>query len=168
MENEWEGEGDGQESTVLLIFALWRCFNHWWVRDCAVGQKVLFRPSWNSIFFQQRFKLTQWAWFILASCISWTFLCFIFWAIVVSDFLPLEIYKHLVLSLSSITFIANRQADNHFYRYVNLFQILYSKYEISFCIKIHVTYFIFKFDLNVKTSPFFFLTEAMVYRKNVL
>ena len=42
------------------------------------------------------------------------------WAIVVSDFLPLEIHKHLVLPLSSITFTANGQADNHFYDYIYL------------------------------------------------
>ena len=48
------------------------------------------------------------------------------WAIVVSDFLTLEIQKHLVLPLSSITFTANSQADNHFCNYIYLFQILYS------------------------------------------
>ena len=48
------------------------------------------------------------------------------WAIVVSDFLPLEIHKHLVLPLSSITFTANNQADNHFYKYIYLFQISYN------------------------------------------
>ena len=48
------------------------------------------------------------------------------WAIVVSDFLILEIQKHLVLPLSSITFTANSQADNHFCNYIYLFQILYS------------------------------------------
>ena len=36
------------------------------------------------------------------------------WAIIVSDFLPLEIYKNLVFPLSSITFTTNSQADNHF------------------------------------------------------
>ena len=46
--------------------------------------------------------------------------------IIVSDFLPLEIHKHLVLPLSSITFTANNQADNHFYKYIYLFQVLYS------------------------------------------
>ena len=52
-----------------------------------------------------------------------------FWAIVVSDFPPLEIHKNLVLPLSSITFTANSQADNHFYKYIYLFllfQLLYS------------------------------------------
>ena len=48
------------------------------------------------------------------------------WAIVVSDFLPLEIHEHLVLPLSSITFTTNSQAYNHFYEYIYLFQILYS------------------------------------------
>ena len=51
------------------------------------------------------------------------------WAIVLSDFPPLEIHKHLVLLLSSITFTANSQADNHFHKYIYLFllfQVLYS------------------------------------------
>ena len=51
------------------------------------------------------------------------------WAIIVSDFPPLEIHKYLVLPLSSITFTANSQADNHFYKYIYLlllFQALYS------------------------------------------
>ena len=34
------------------------------------------------------------------------------WAIVVSDFPPLEIHKYLVFL---ITFTSNSQADNHFY-----------------------------------------------------
>ena len=51
------------------------------------------------------------------------------WAIVLSDFPPLEIHKHLVLLLSSITFTVNSQADNHFHKYIYLFllfQVLYS------------------------------------------
>ena len=76
------------------------------------------------------------------------------WAIVVSDFLPLEIHKHLVLPLSSITFTANSQADNHFYIYIYLFVSNIIQYEIRYMIK----FFIFKFDLNVK----------MIYRKNSL
>ena len=61
----------------------------------------------------------------MAYGINWIFLHFISRVNVVSDFLPLETDKHLALSLSSITFTANSQADNHFYIY--LFQILYSK-----------------------------------------
>ena len=51
------------------------------------------------------------------------------WAIVVSDFPPLENHKYLDLPLSSITFTANSQADNHFNKYIYLFllfQVLYS------------------------------------------
>ena len=44
----------------------------------------------------------------------------------VSDFLPLEIYKNLGPLVSSITFTVNNRADNHFYKYIYLFQILYS------------------------------------------
>ena len=49
------------------------------------------------------------------------------WAIIVSDFPPLEIHKYLVLPLSSITFTANSQVDNHFYKYI---YFCYSKYYI--------------------------------------
>ena len=47
-------------------------------------------------------------------------------AIAVSDFCPLEIYKNISLPLSTITFTVNSYADNHFYKYIYLFQILYS------------------------------------------
>ena len=51
------------------------------------------------------------------------------WVIVLSDFPPLEIHRHLVLPLFSIAFTANNQVDNHFYKYIYLFllfQVLYS------------------------------------------
>ena len=62
--------------------------------------------------------------FILA-CIDWIFLHFIFFCHCLSDSLPLEIHKHLVFPLPSITFTANSQACNHFCKYIYLFQILY-------------------------------------------
>ena len=40
---------------ILLIFVLWRCLNLWWMRFGGVGQKVLFRASWNRTFFQPVF-----------------------------------------------------------------------------------------------------------------
>ena len=46
--------------------------------------------------------------------------------IAVSDFCLLEIYKKLVFLLSTITFTVNSHADNHFYKYNYLFQILCS------------------------------------------
>ena len=48
------------------------------------------------------------------------------WTIAVSYFRPLEIYKNLGLPFSSITFTVNSHPDNHFYKYIYLFQILYS------------------------------------------
>ena len=39
---------------------------------------------------------------------------------------PLEKYKNLGLPLSTITFTVNSHADNHFYKYIYLFQMLYS------------------------------------------
>ena len=48
------------------------------------------------------------------------------WAMAASDFPPLEIHKNLSLPLSTITFTINSHADNHFYKYIYLFQILYS------------------------------------------
>ena len=40
------------------------------------------------------------------------------WAIAVSDFLSLEIYKNSRLPLSSITFKVNIYTENHFYKYI--------------------------------------------------
>ena len=48
------------------------------------------------------------------------------WAIVVSDFPPLEIHKHLAFPLSSITFTANSQTDNHFNKSIYLFRKYYT------------------------------------------
>ena len=94
------------------------------------------------------------------------YFCILFlWAIVVSDFLPLEIHKHLVLPLSSITFTANSQADNHFYKYMYLFQILYSMK--SFFIKTHVKVFYIQAWFRCEIPPLFFLIKGMVYRKSV-
>ena len=65
-------------------------------------------------------------WFVVST--GYFYILFL-WAIVVSDFPPLEIYRHLVLPLSSIAFTANSQADSHFYKYIYLFllfQVLHS------------------------------------------
>ena len=47
-------------------------------------------------------------------------------AIAVSDFCLLESYKNLGFPLSTATFTTNSHADNNFYKYIYLFQILYS------------------------------------------
>ena len=38
------------ENMALLLFALWGCFDCQWVRGGEVGQKILFKASWNRIF----------------------------------------------------------------------------------------------------------------------
>ena len=119
------GEG-GAESTVLLVFVLWCCFTCRWVKGCGLGQKVLFRASWNLIF--SRRDLSQpnehdSFWLVLSTRY---FYILLLWAIDVSDFPPWGIHEDSVLPLSSITFTVNNQSDNHFYKYAYLFQILYS------------------------------------------
>ena len=122
MENRWRG-GREAESIVLLIFVLWRCFTCRWVKGCGLRERVLFRASWNRFFssrdLSRRNKHDSF-WLVLS--IGYFYILFLR-AIVVLDFPPLEIHKHLVLPLSSITFTANSQADNHFYKYIYLFQI---------------------------------------------
>ena len=60
-----------------------------------------------------------------------------FWLVVLTGYLYIFVFMshccfryfslgNLVLPLSSITFTANSQADDRFYKYIYLFQILYS------------------------------------------
>ena len=81
------------------------------------------------------------------------------WAVAVSNIRPLKIYKRLGPPVSTITFTVN-----HFYKYIYLFQILYSS-EIRFFIKIHVNVF-FQIWFKCETPPLLFLIKAMVCRKN--
>ena len=88
---------------------------------CGVGQKVLFRASWNGIFSSWDFSRSNKHdifWHVVS-----TGYFYVSWAIAVLDFRPLEIYKKLALPLSTFTFTVNSHADNHFYKYINLFQI---------------------------------------------
>ena len=79
-------------------------------------------------------------------------------------FFPLKFIK-LRPSLSSINFAINNHADNLFSIYISFFQILYNMKSI-FLFKYTLRFFIFKFDLNVKQSPYFFPVKVMVCRKN--
>ena len=54
------------------------------------------------------------------------------WTITVSDFRPLQIYKNLGFPLFTLTFTVNSHADNHFYKYIYLFKILYAVLSESF------------------------------------
>ena len=95
-----EGEA---ESIVLSFFAIWWCFNRQWVRACWVGQKDLFRASWNHIYFCPGFKPKQWEWHILACFINWIF------------FMN---HKNFGLLLPSITFKVSSHVDSHFHKYI--------------------------------------------------
>ena len=76
------------------------------------------------------------------------------WAIAVSDFLLLEVYKNLGLPLSTMTFTVNSHADNLFYQNSNLFQKLYSIKSVSLS-NYTLRFLKFKSDLNVKHSYFY-------------
>ena len=101
-----------------LIVSGWR--NLGWDRKSYLGPAEM--ASFSS---QDLSRQNQHDSFWLVVSTGYLYISFL-WPIVVSDFLSLEIHKHLVLPFSSITFTANSQADNHFYKYIYLFQILYS------------------------------------------
>ena len=81
-----------------------------------------------------------------------------------------RILKNLDLSLSTITFKVNSHVDNHFYKYVYLFQVFYGiksvfllKYTLRFCFFIQIW-------LKRETPLLFFLIKTMVtmvYRKKL-
>ena len=150
----WKTDEGEAESIVFLIFVLWWCFNRRWVRGCGVGQKVLFRASGNRIFFQRGFSPSN------KHDTFWHF----YEPLLFQIFFPLKFIK-LRPSLSSINFAINNHADNLFSIYISFFQILYNMKSI-FLFKYTLRFFIFKFDLNVKQSPYFFPVKVMVCRKN--
>ena len=57
---------------------------------------------------------------------------YFYWAFAVSDFRFSEIHKDLGRSLSTTSFTVNTHADNDFYKYICLFQILYSIKSVFF------------------------------------
>ena len=87
------------------------------------------------------------------------------WPIVVSDFRPLETYKNLGLPLSTIAFIVSH-ADNHFYKYMYLFQIICSMQSVF--IKIHVNVFNTQIWFKFKVLLLFFQIKTVIYRKKTL
>ena len=57
--------------------------------------------------------------------------------------------------MSTITFTFNNDADNHFYKCIYLFQMLY-RIKSVFLSKYMLRFYIFKFDLNVEHHFYFF------------
>ena len=68
------------------------------------------------------------------------------------------------IPLSTITFTVNSHADNHFYKYIYLFQILYSM-KSFFKLKYMSRFFYIHIWFKRKTLLLFFLIGTMVYRK---
>ena len=91
----WKTEEREAKSIVLLIFALWRCFNCRWVRVCGWGRKSYLGSteiaSFSSQDLSQSIKYDTFWHFLSTGCFYVLFL----WAIAVSDFLPFEIYENL-------------------------------------------------------------------------
>ena len=134
---------------VALIVEGWKDVG--WGRKSYLGPAEI--TSFSSLNLSSRNKHDSF-WLVVST--GYFYVSFL-WAIVVSDFLPLEIYKLLVLPLSSITFTANSQADNYFYNLlICLFVSSIMQHEISFSLKYTLRYFIFKFELNVKHHLYFF------------
>ena len=108
------------ESIALLVFVLWRCLNHWWMRGSEMGQSSYLGPaeitSFSSWDFRQSNKHD-----IFRHLLTEYFYILFLWTITVSDFCLLQIYKNLDLPLSAVSFTVNNHADNHFYKCVCLF-----------------------------------------------
>ena len=103
---------------VLLIAGWWVVVG--WGRKSYLGPAKI--PSFSSRAFSRSNKDDTFCHVVLTEYFYILFL----WAFADSDFCPLEIYKNLGLPLSTVTFTVNSLADSHFYKYVYLFQILYS------------------------------------------
>ena len=138
------------ESIVLLIFALWRCFNRRLVMGGAVWQKVLYRAAEIASFSCRdlsRSNKHETFWHVVSTEYLYVLLL---WAIAITDF-----------PLSAISFTVNSHTNNHFYKHIcfkylcNFPEILYSMKSL-FKLKYMLRFFIFKFDLNVKHSFYFF------------
>ena len=149
------GEGVGQKELFcwFLSFGIALIVGGWGV--VGWGRKSYFGPAEITSFFSwelSRRNKRDSFWFV----VSTGYFYFLFlWVIVVSDFLPLEIHKHLVLPLSSITFTANSQADNHFYKYIYLFLLFQVLYSNGLQKKLKMVYMVY----------FKWFTEKTLYRK---
>ena len=88
------------------------------------------------------------------------------WAIPVLDFCPMEIYINLGLPLSTITFTVNSHANNHCYKYIYLFQMLYSMKSVFF-IKIKTKFFYNQILFKCETPVLFFHKRTMAYSKKL-
>ena len=119
------GEGLEVESIVLLFFDGALIVGGW--RVVGWGRKSYLGPAKMAPFFFSRdFSRSNkhdTFWHVVLT--GYFYVLFLL-AIAVSDFRLLVIYKNLGLPFSTITFTVDSRADNHFYKYIYLFQISYS------------------------------------------
>ena len=87
------------------------------------------------------------------------------WAMAITDFRPLEIYKNLGFPLFTITFTANSHANNHLLQIFIELPWNIIQYEITFFINIYVKVFYIQIRFKYETQLLFFLI-TMVYRKS--
>ena len=105
------------ESIALLVFVLWWCLNHRWMRGSEMGQNSYLGPAEITCFSSWDFRQSN-KHHIFQHLLTQYFCVLFLWTITVSDFRPLQIYKNLDLPLSAVTFTVNNRADNHFYKCV--------------------------------------------------
>ena len=110
----WKTDDGEAENIVLLMFVLWRNFNRW---------LVLFRASWNCIFFQPGFcrgNKHDTFWHVLST--RYFYVLFL-WVIAVSDFSPLEVYKNFPCqsTATQITILINIFTSFRYYTVWNQF-----------------------------------------------
>ena len=133
------------------------------MRGCGLGQKVLFRASWNRIFFQPEFsRHNKHDSFWLVVSTGYFYILFL-WAIDGLDFLPLEIHKHLVLvSLLQPT-------SKHITISINIL-ICFKYYTVwnQFFIKIHVKVFYIQVWFKCEIPPLFFSNKRHGLQKKTL
>ena len=161
MENRW---GGGREHCFVnflffvgaLIVGVWGVVR-WGRKSYVEADEIVSFSCWNF----SRSNQHDTFWHVVST--GYFYLLFL-WAVAVSYFLPLEIYKNLGLLLSTITFTVNSYADKHFYKYISLFQILYSMKSLFFLIKIHVKVCFIQILFKCEAPLLFFLIKTMVYR----
>ena len=134
----------------------------WWVVGCC--RKSYIGPAKIASFSSRNFSRNNkhdTFWHVVST--QYFYVLFL-WAIAITDFRPLEIYKNLGLPLSAITFTVNSHANYHFYKYIcfkylyNFLEILYSMKSL-FLIKIHVKVFYIQIRFKCETQLFFFFNN---------
>ena len=173
----WKTDEREAESIVLLIFALWWCFNCRWMRgvgEGGEGRKCYLGPAEITSFSSRNFNRNNehdTFWHVVSN----GYLYFLFlWTIADSNFRPLEICKKIDFPLSVITFTVNSHAENHFHKHIYLIQMLYSmksvflsKYTLRFLPRFFNIQIWFKWETPlliflIRTSS----TEKKLYRKS--